>query len=225
MTKNEKVLARVQKLLALANGDANENESQSAMLQAQRLLATNNLSMDDVTINDKVDKEVQEMDGTEWTRIPWWQKELSHTVAENFRCYVFMKSWKGKRKMVFLGTKEDTEVAVEVYKFAIEDIKYQARQYLRKRNIKGTRAMSNAVKNDYIGGYLQGLKAKFQEQVNKEGWGLVLVKDDAVVKKFEDMDMSSERSRSRSTVNDNDAHNKGYKDGKNFDNGRQRLTQ
>ena len=220
----ERVLKKVQKLLALSQDNPNENESQSAMLMAQKMLADNELSMNDVDMGEKdSSKEVVEMDGTDWVRLHWWQKQLANIIADNFRCYNYMVTGGGKRKMVFMGTEQDAEIATEIFKFATLDIKYQSNQYLDSHGRKSSRSQNNAIKNDYIAGYLSGLKAKFAEQVEKEGWGLVLVKDDEVIERYENLGGMKSESHSRTSAEDNQAHEKGFKDGKNFDHNKKKI--
>lgn len=216
---NEKVLAKVAGLLALSNDNPTDHEGQSAMLLAQKLLATHNLTMEDVELledGSDASKEVVEMDGTEWTRLAWWQKALASTIADNFRCHCVMHTGGGKRKVVFIGVKSDAEVATEVYKYALADIKYQSKKFLDSRGAQVSRAKSNAIKNDYIAGYLTGLSDKFKEQVAKEGWGLILVKGDEVVAYYKNLDTRSEGSKTRTTAKDNGAQDAGYSDGKSF---------
>jgi len=75
-----------------------------------------------------------------------------------------------------------------------------------------------ALRNDFIRGFLAGLKEKFREQVevNKEEWGLILVKDGAVVERYNSMKFTTARASSVSTSNDNQAYSAGVKQGKAF---------
>lgn len=75
-----------------------------------------------------------------------------------------------------------------------------------------------AIRNDFIRGFLVGLKEKFREQieVNKAEWGLVLVKDGAVVERYNSMKFTTARASSVSTNHDNGAYTAGKKQGKAF---------
>lgn len=219
------VLRKVQKLLRLA-GNGADDEGQSALLMAQKLLAENKLSMNDLDIADKEQvqqKNVVEGDGTEPTRLQWWMKTLATIIGENFRCYAFIRSVGNKTKIVFLGLEEDVAVAKSVYDFALSSVKFYSDAYCKRKGIVGDRAKTIAIKNDYISGYLSGLKAKFVEQVSREGWGLVLVKDALVVQEVEKLKLRKGSATRQSYQGDADARNAGFEKGKQFSAGRKQI--
>lgn len=229
MTNIERVIQKVQKALALANDKKNHaEESETALLLAQKLLAKHNLSIADVqSFGDvgTVKKEVVEGDATHYTRLQWWVKILHGIIASNFRCYSLRYLASGKSKLVFVGTKEDVEVAIAVYKFAEENIRRHANHYVSSVTNSSDRTYRNSIRNDYIGGYLSGLKAKFEEQVKNEGWGLVLVKDKEVVDYYENIGARKSKTRtSASFGGDPLARSQGYSDGKSFDQNRKYLA-
>jgi Protein of unknown function (DUF2786) len=214
--KMESVIKKIQKALALANDNKkNPEESETAMLMAQKLMAKYQLSMNDVEVADD-SKQAIEGDGTDYTRLQWWMKIVANIIADNFKCYCYLRTSNKKSKIIFLGLEHDVEICKMVYKFALSSIKYQADNYIRRSGVNGDRAYTVAVKNDYIAGYIQGLKDKFKEQVNKEEWGLVLVKDALVEQKFNELKLRSGRASQRSSKGDAEAQMQGYNDGKNF---------
>ena len=72
------------------------------------------------------------------------------------------------------------------------------------------------IKNDYIMGWLKGLDSKYQEQVSKNGWGLVLVKDPLVQQELNKIKLRKGQSSSVSHGNDRNVYDKGFEKGKSF---------
>lgn len=278
---NNDILKKIQNLLnTTTEKGASEAEAQNAILLAQKLMAKHGLDMADIeaSSNDKeTKKEVIEGYGTEGFKLAWWHKSLANVIANNFRCYYFMRSFYKETRIVFMGLKEDVEIAKSIFKFASAQIEYHARKYRKNRkkeleeqnlpegfkdfSIKevidyasrsGVRdyvidgilrkydkeAMQRkyltieikeamnikidgpALRNDYIRGFIAGLDEKFREQVevNKEEWGLVLVKDTDVVERYNELSKNFRTARASkvSSSNDASAFNAGVKQGKKF---------
>lgn len=137
MTKDKKEnwIRKIQGLLnkTTENG-ATEAEAQSAMLMAQKLMAKHGLDMADIdTEHEKVEKEIAEEYGNDDGRLSWWHSSLARVIADNFRCYFFLRSGYKRTRVVFMGLKEDAEVARSVFKFASAQIEHHARMYRKKR--------------------------------------------------------------------------------------------
>jgi hypothetical protein len=213
----EDIITKIKGCLALANDGADSDESDTAMLLAQKMMMKYNLSINDIDYDNKpIRKNVMEGDGTEYTKLQWWMKSLALIIADNFRCYTFTRSFNKRTKITFLGLEQDIAVCKAIYEFALIKIKFHSDNYIKKRGIGGNRGTTIAVKNDYIAGYLQGLKAKFKEQVETEGLALILLKDALVVREYEGYTMGSGSRIKRKTSGDSDAMQKGYSDGKKF---------
>ena len=85
-------------------------------------------------------------------------------------------------------------------------------------------AISNTsgLAGDYVHGFLDGLKAKFAEQVEREGWGLILVKPEAVTEKANALAKGTKAVSDRLGRRGNaEAYQKGYKQGKNLSTSKQ----
>lgn len=208
----ESIIRKIQKALSLAHNNSNANEAQNAMLLAQRMMAQHNLTVSDLPQQQEQKK--AERSKINMFRIEWWQRQLSSIIADNFRCYAFMArgSYVG-----FLGLEQDSQIATEIFKYAVESIKHHAAVYLRANKGSRSRAYALALKNDYISGFLIGMKAKFAEQVEKESLALVLVKDDIVVRTYEDWKLKEGRPIKKSTAQNQDAIEQGYMDGREFE--------
>lgn len=208
----EDVIRKIQKALALAHDKSSEKESQSAMLLAQRLMLKHNLSMSDISIQQTNEKNTR-TGFIRLNRIEWWQRGLAAIIADNFKSYFFFSHGS---HIGFLGLEEDVTIATELFEFGCKMIKYHASRYLSSRQEWRSRKYANALKNDYINGFLSGLNDKFKEQVEKESFALVLIKDEIVVQAYEDMKLKKGKPWQRSTAQDEDAVKQGYIDGKNF---------
>ena len=276
----ESIIAKIQKMLnTTTENGATESEAETALLLAQKLMARHSLDVADIEANSndkETQKEVVEGFGSENVKLPWWYKQLASIIADNFRCYTFIKSYYATSKIAFLGLKVDVEIAKSVFKFATIQIEHYAKEYRRARRkeldkklpdgfkkgsfeemseiainaglqkhiVMGIKVTYNtdstrkkylttalkdflglsidgaAIRNDFIRGFLSGLREKFKEQQeqNKEEWGLVLVKDKDVVARFESMTFKTSSASSVRTGNDGDAYSTGRQRGKAFNN-------
>lgn len=213
---NEKIIGKIRHALSLANAE-DDHESQTAMLLAQQMMAKYGIAMadiDDASLD--ADKEVVEMYATKPGTLYWWQKSLSKIVADNFRCFTYYRTRDRKSRILFLGEKEDAKIAREVMLYAQQSIEILSISYLDNNGIEG---MSNrtAVRNDYIVGFLNGLRERFKEQVKQNDWGLVVVAGEEVVQKYEQMNIVKGSSSSVNRSNNPEAIAAGYDDGKSMD--------
>lgn len=214
---DERILKRVKKALNLANSK-NDAESHTAMLLAQEMMAKYGIDMGDVNahLEEASQKEVMEMYATKPTKLQWWQKELAAVVADNFRCYTFQRTRSGKSRIVFLGLKEDTKIAREVFAYAQDAIEYFSILYLNEKGVEGISERSK-IRNDYILGFISGLRDKFREQVDANGWGLILQKDADVVERHKQLKLKKDAGSSASMAGDYEAYQSGHTEGKRMD--------
>ncbi|OLN33658.1 DUF2786 domain-containing protein [Desulfosporosinus metallidurans] len=238
MAVNEKILHKVRALLNLAKngGDPNSNEAQTALLMAQRFMAENGI--EEVEVSDQTDrielKEVLDDYATEFEKLSWWKKSLGRVIGQNFRCYSYLNKRKGYTRLAFMGLKQDAEIAIIAFSFATDYIKVGADQfmkgyrkdYLLRQGVRPSISHQRSVRNNYVEGWISGLEAQYAEQVNKEGWGLVLTKDALVVQTYKDMDLkrgqSTQHTKAESSAG-RVAYAKGYSDGKGFRSAHGRL--
>ena len=76
---------------------------------------------------------------------------------------------------------------------------------------------TRGIKNDYITGFLRGLRDKYKEQVESKGYALVLVKDDVVVKAVEKKKLKKRLKDNLVSSGLPGPFEAGYKDGRSFD--------
>ncbi|GED69412.1 hypothetical protein BRE01_31140 [Brevibacillus reuszeri] len=223
---NENILRKVRKALALASNNPSEQEAQSAMLMAQRVLAEHGLSIQDVQESEnEQEKNVIHEHATEYGKTIWWKKRLSAIVAENFRCFSYINKRSNASQIRFVGLDSDVSLAIEIFKFACETIQYHLSKYRQELKESGYRKVEvTYMGNDYLKGYLRGLDQKFKEQVEKNNWGLVLVKDALVVQEHESMNLKKSKPTGASFGGNNGAYERGFTDGKSFDSSRKMIA-
>lgn len=212
---NERILDKIRKVLTLAENNPSEQEAQSALLLAQRLMVENGIAMADLKVSNKVDEEVVSEAAHDMTKTPWWYYELARVLADNFRCKFFATTQgKGYSQVTFLGLKSDVETIKTLFNFATLTLKYQTQRLRTKYRKEGK--PTDGIANDYIAGFLKGLKDKFAEQVSQNGWGLVLVTGAAVIKSFEAMNLGSKAAPKHKRAHDSDAYGLGIERGRAF---------
>jgi hypothetical protein len=215
-------LEKVKLLLKKAANNPFPAEAEACMLKAQELLAKHNLEMQDVSLEEQVQKNIGSFEATDFRRIPWWYSNLSTIIANNFRCYNMIqrsRQYKSKGRIAFFGDKFDVDIAISVYQFAIEAISRFSIDYVRNRGDYSTMTQKerNALRNDYTVGFLRGMKEKFAEQVKKsECCALVLVKDPDVTKAYDTLTLRSGRASSVNCIGSQHARAAGYAQGRQF---------
>lgn len=228
-TDTSKAIELVRKVLAKAENNTNEHEKEVASMKAQEILAKYGLQMKDVRVEEEK-KEVANEQVID--KFNWWIGNLGHVIADNFRCsMVRYTTYRGKNDSLhFIGLKDDVEIASEVFLFMQQSIEYFSKAYVvnmcnklnntpmkeripRYQKFLTLRDLSG-VKNDYITGFIDGLRDKFNEQVKKNDWGLVLQKDDAVVSYVKNMHLTKGRRSSVKSSWDATHYKNGHKQGK-----------
>ncbi|HWR07777.1 DUF2786 domain-containing protein [Sporomusa sp.] len=206
--EQEKIILKIRKLLKLSSSNFN-GESEAALLKVQQLLIEHDLSMADLGSPDTQQKVSEEI--LEYTSAPWWYKDLISIIADNFRCESLIRSraysrWRG---FILIGREIDVQISKELFRHAVVMIKHNGKPF---------KAYGTAHENAYIKGFLEGLKVKFQEQVEKHQWGLILVKDKEVIEAKDSHNPREARKPTAITVASNqEAFSRGYIDGRTLD--------
>lgn len=153
----EEIIKKIEKLLALAEKNPNENEAAAAALKAQELMAKFNL--DESNFKDKDNgpkitvKFFKEGKGYKW------RYQLSLVIARNFRVktYVLGKDW-----IAFYGYEMDVDIALQTFSslFKIGN-KLATKVYYEYKNAgKSTKGIMNT----YYAGFIKGIGSKLDEQ-------------------------------------------------------------
>lgn len=210
-------------MMKSADGGATEAERTEALLLAQKMMLRHGVSEEELKMLDASEdahnfvkkKEAYEKPITNYGRLKFYEHRLAMVIAPNFRCYTYHQKWNGKKRLIFLGIKEDTEIACDVYEFACKAVEYLGAQHLEERDIKD-RSKRIKIKNDYTLGFIKGLDDKFKAQVTENEFHLVLVKDALVEQVYEKLDLTKGGKFNIGSMNDPVATLAGYRDGKNL---------
>ena len=99
-----KIIEKIQNLLELAYDAPNDEEGQTALLMAQKLMVKHNVSMSDIEVQ-QANQAIGETIGTEEYRLPRWQVKLAAILGENFRCQTLRRRdrAKGVTQIIFFG--------------------------------------------------------------------------------------------------------------------------
>lgn len=222
---NKKIQDTIRKLLALSQS-SNENEAQAALLKAQELLAKYHLSLEEIQDQEEIDHTVIEESADKKAHRTPWKRSLASCIADNFRCDTYYHGY-DTYTTLFVGKADDIAICKEVYSAAVHFIDFYFKAYWKEHSTYTdyftgklvSRPISDAIqeKSSYAYGFISALKERFKEQkisADKEGWGLVLVKDTDVVAYMQAKSASfSKHGLGRGSVSSSDAYYQGKKDG------------
>jgi hypothetical protein len=190
----EKVLSKIAKLLRLHAQTDKPGEAEASLLAAQRLMARHKISEQQATDEAMKDPEAEEiiveMVDRTGQRVEW-RKELLKVIAKNFRIKWFREypviGHKRYIELKVYGTREDVEIAKEVYVAARNHCEALVRNYL-DRNRPAYLPLGEATswglreRATWIGGFTKGLAEAFTRQVTDNDWALIVVPPEAVIR-------------------------------------------
>lgn len=203
---DEKILERIRRLLAMAKDASSPNEAGIAARRAQKLMEEYNLEniesiLSDLEDDDNVEEEVVtkfKVAGNSKKvakEIPIWCNRLSVAVARLFDCEVKQASAyektgvPGSVAIGFYGYKTDLAVCKWTFEYLLDQIRKFNRD-ARKRYGQGNRSLLSDYRLGLITGVLEVLgeareeKERTKQAVASTGTALVVMKHDAIVKKF-----------------------------------------
>lgn len=138
MSIDEKALAKVQKLLNVANGTAEggEHERDTAMRMALKILAAHNLSMSDVSVGKDHKKEDRVKVKQEF-RDDGWAGIVANAIAKLYFCKVFKSPGQNNKMNIhFIGLESNVATAREMAMYAIQSIAKESRKYPSKASFR-----------------------------------------------------------------------------------------
>ena len=158
---DNKIISKVQNLLELAYDAPNDEEGQTALLMAQKLMVKHNLSMSDIKTSQKNDN-IGETVGHWEYRMVWWKEKLAAILGENFRCKTIRRRLveKGITQMIFFGYDTDAELCTKVYEGSLLYLDYR----LKRLFPTVSKARWKDYKKSYLLGFLDGLDQRFKNQ-------------------------------------------------------------
>lgn len=164
MSKEEAVVEKIRKLLALADESRNNSEEEAirAAMKAQSLMAKYDIDIKQVRDADKECQEMLRRDIGFKKNSGYnikWRFRLAKIIANNFRVKTFMTNGDG---IAFYGHKTDVEIAESVFNFIFAtgnrlSVKYYYQCQKEGKQTKG-------VINEWLIGFCQGLKDELEKQ-------------------------------------------------------------
>lgn len=177
--KIEDMVRKVKNLIALASdGNPSEEESKSAMLRARKLMMKYNIEMEQVQKELRGKDDITDKAHFFKRPVRSWETELARTIAKNFRCVFY---YYGNKGVAFYGHKEDAELAVDMFKFAIGVMDFHAEEYKEMHYIKSfekrDRQLTKILRDSYCIGFAKGVREMFDAQTleMKQEYGLVVM--------------------------------------------------
>lgn len=158
---DNKIISKVQNLLELAYDAPSDEEGQTALLMAQKLMVKHNLSISDIKTYQKNDN-IGETVGHWEYRMVWWKEKLAAILGENFRCKTIRRRVveKGITQLIFFGYDTDAELCTKVYEGALLYLEYR----LKRLFPTVSKARWKDYKKSYLLGFLDGLDQRFKNQ-------------------------------------------------------------
>jgi hypothetical protein len=209
MTENrEKILKKIENLLALAGNNPSENEAIAAALKAQELMAKYNIELADL------EGEKQSNNITTETYTPKanchyvrkWRYTLSQIIANNFCCKTYSIN---RDAIAFYGFEKDAKIAVEVFKFLFETGNKLANRYYLQCKKEGRD--TKGVLNTYLVGFCDGIK----EVLDKQCTALMIVVPKEVEEAYAEHSKGFKRLTNKLSMSgDSRAYSEGKTDGK-----------
>lgn len=208
MDNRDKILKKIENLLALAGNNPSENEAIAAALKAQELMAKYNIELADIE-GEKPKNNITEETYTPKANCHYvrkWRYTLAQIIAKNFCCKTYCIN---RDTIVFYGYEKDAKIAVEVFKFLFETGNKLANRYYLKCKKEGKN--TKGVLNTYLVGFCDGIK----EVLDKQCTALMIVVPKEVEEAY------TERSKgfkliknSLNVTSDDRAYNEGKTEGK-----------
>lgn len=211
---NREVISRIKKLLALGES-SNEHEAKVAMLKAQELLVRHKLSMVEINAYKDTHKNISELKSNVSFLKAKWKSKLAYIIAENFGCYRYFRNKHNSQAIIFFGREEDIVVCNIVLEYAVDCISNTVRRLRNKYKREGY--STRGLEEDYALGFIEGLSTAFERQKEQnQEWGLILVKDKAVVEAYGNIKFKRTIDTSTKFNGFSDVYSSGVEDGENF---------
>lgn len=231
----EKIITRIQKLLALSK-DSNSAEAASAAALASRLLTEHNLTLSEVEIREE--RYSRTSIRTASSTFQEWEIQLSTSIARLFSVKVILNTKGRVRSYLFFGTPTDSQIAAYTFEqlrnrltvLVSEASAERTEQYKRKFGTSPRWATGQdhpkAWRTSWLVGAVLGIRRTVQEQIakNKEtikastsSTALIHLKDQLLEEAYSfEFPELGQREMYGSTEN-LDAQQKGYTVGRKMD--------
>ncbi|MEK4024459.1 DUF2786 domain-containing protein [Sporosarcina sp. FSL W7-1283] len=227
--RNENIIKKIKGLLAIANDNKNDEESQTAFIMAQKLMVKYDISSGEVEERQESDS-ILEGKVTVHKTLYWWERKLAQIITKNFKVTFFYNSKilkgesKKKRAIIFLGFENDVALAKEMYFLAYDVLTFYANDFVKNHYAETEECRSRGytmdLKNSYMRGFLDGINEKFEIQVKemKQEYGLMVLVPTEVQQAYDDMFEGKKRlSFKVPRIEELAAYHQGHEDGVSVD--------
>ena len=208
MENREDILKKIEKLLALAGNNPNENEAIAAALKAQEMMAKYNIEFADIQGSEVKAEIVKERYTPKKSShyVSKWKYSLAQIIAKNFCCKTYSL---GRDAIVFYGYEKDAKIALQVFGFLFETGNRLADKYYRKCKKEGRE--TKGILNTYLTGFCAGIK----EVLDKQCVALMVIVPKEVEESFNDYSKGFRQiSNKLNTANDSRAYRDGKQEGR-----------
>lgn len=204
MTDMNKMLDKVQKLLALAGNNPSEGEAKAAAMKAQKLIAQYNLDLSALSAEEVIQYKLLR---AEHPNNNGYRGSLTSIIAPNFRCKAIYLG----AQIHFFGREGDVDTCVSVFNYLYKTMRTNGCRQERIARKEGRSA--HGVANCYWSGFMKGLKDELGAQ--SKALAIIVPEDvkDKFGEKFPKVGVAN-RMGVRHTGYDKDAYDSGYNDGR-----------
>jgi len=211
----DKIIDRIQKILALAEDTTFENEANTAFKMAKNLMVSYGLDMSEVEMKEAIQNNIIEGATEGIGKMFNWQKILAMTISTLCDTKLIFSRQNKKTKLKFIGFKDDVNLSIQLYNALILKMKLLSSKYYHdKRN-----------KNSYLLGMsdclLKRAKVETKEAKEIKTYNSLVVVKDQEIKNFVNNKYNNLKKGKIHNVINKEAYNKGQCDGKNIDLGSQ----
>lgn len=154
----DKITDKIQKLLALAGNNPNENEAKLALLKAQKLIAKYNIDMNTAA---KSGEEIKYSLEVSKVKSNPRSIRLCSIIADSFACKCVIHY----KKIAFFGREDNAKASKESMEFIHRVLESGMRRVCREHGLSGTAQKgAAAIYNPYALGFISGLKEAMDAQ-------------------------------------------------------------
>ncbi|WKE65038.1 DUF2786 domain-containing protein [Gallaecimonas kandeliae] len=207
---DDRILAKIKKLMALANRTTNPHEAASALAKAQALMAAHQLTESDVALS-AIDEASAKLANKSQTQ-PRWSHMLVSVLTRAFGVEaIFRHQWFDEPQCHFIGPSERVEVAVYCYTVLARQLTRARREYLATLNKRLKTTTKTARADLYCEGWVFGVREKVEALVPTEQEADLI--SQYFAKHYPNTQEGKAR-QSKTTKRDHSAADDGYQDGR-----------
>lgn len=199
---NTNIADKIQKLLALAGNNPNENEAKAALLKAQQLMAQYNVDMEGLHQGESIKYDLIV------TKVKAHQlrNSLGTIIANSFACRIIIYGG----KIGFFGREDNAKASASAFEFAFRVMHKNGKKAVRDAGYTPHRAGAANYYNSYALGFLSGIKSAMDAQTV----ALAVVVPEDVNNEFKSrFQTKSYQSRGLSSAVSADSYARGFRDG------------